>query len=289
MSSSTDTAGATARGVRGSPCVLVITPTLGQSRFLDQTVASVSAQAVPTLHLLAAPARCLQSLRDRYPGVTVVPDHGPEGGVYGAINAALAAAAVISDWDWFTYINDDDVLLPGCSAALQRHLQSAGADAVLYGDVTAIDRRGQAIALVTTERDPAWFPALLQQGISPLMQQGMLVSRRVVARLGSFDTRYRLCADLDFWLRAYVAGARFCYHPLAVAQFRVHHGQLSSDTALTEWEQAAIVQHLLPQPVSLGRMQLARWRYRLCNLPRYLARARRRGLKTSYELLRHGT
>jgi GT2 family glycosyltransferase len=269
------------------PCVLVVTPTLGASPFLDRTVRSVAALPVATRHLIAAPADRLADLQARFPGTRVVADSGRAGGVYGAINAALAVAAGLAGWDWFTYINDDDVLLPGCATALRRHLAAGAEEAVLYGDVTAVDEREQAISLVTIENDPAWIPALLQQGISPLMQQGMLMHRDLVARLRGFDTRYRLCADLDFWLRAYNAGAGLRYYPLEVARFRIHRGQLSGDTALTEWEQAAIVHRLLPAPISIARMQVARWRYRARNLPRYLARTRRRGIKTSYQLLRH--
>jgi len=35
---------------------------------------------------------------------------GRAGGIYGALTRELAVAG--NDWDWFTYINDDDTLLP---------------------------------------------------------------------------------------------------------------------------------------------------------------------------------
>lgn len=266
--------------------ILVVTPTLGESVFLDKTMDSVATQPLDIMHIISAPAKKQRALQVRFPHALVVVDNGKEGGIYGAINAALAQTT--GEWDWFTYINDDDVLLPGFSEVFYRHLRSAASEPVIYGDVALIDERDRKISLVTTERDPAWIPALLQQGISPLMQQGMLFRRETVRRLQEFDTRYRLCADLDFWLRAYAAGEEFRYYPTCVAQFRVRGGQLSGNTALTMREQEEIIGRHLPVPVSRLKKQVARWRYRTCNLPRYMARVRSRGFRTSYQLLQEG-
>src|SRR6185369_3098988 len=145
-------------------------------------------------HVLAAPVTRLAELRERFPGVGVVPDAGKAGGIYGALNAALASSG--ADWDWFSYINDDDLLLPDFSESLLRYQDAANPLQVLYGDVELIDQEGRYLTRITSEHRPWWIPALLQQGISPLMQQGMLFSRAVVRQLGGFDTRYRLCADL---------------------------------------------------------------------------------------------
>lgn len=267
--------------------LLVVTPTLGQSAFLDNTVASVLAQPLEIQHVISAPAERRESLQRRFPRARVVKDAGKAAGIYGAINAALSQAD--AGWDWFTYINDDDALLPGFGEAAARHLLSAAPEAVVYGDVELIDENDRVLSLVTTERDPAWIPALLQQGISPLMQQGMLVRRDTMLQLGGFDTGYRLCADLDLWLRAYVSNAGFRHYPVRVAQFRLRRGQLSGNTATTLREQEAIVARHLPAAVSPLKKTCARWRYRWCNLPRYLARARAgRGFQTSYELLENG-
>jgi GT2 family glycosyltransferase len=267
--------------------ILVVTPTLGESVFLDKTVDSVMTQLLDIVHVIAAPPEKQGVLQARFPHARVINDGGKAVGLYGALNAALDQ--VSEAWDWFTYINDDDVLLPGFSEAFYRHMRSAAPEPVVYGDVAMIDESDQSISLVTIERDPAWIPALLQQGISPLMQQGMLFRRDVVRNLQGFDTRYRLCADLDFWLRAYVSGAKFRYYPKRVAQFRLRSGQLSGNTATTIREQDDIVRRHLPAPVARWKIARARWRYRVCNLPRYVARTRARGFRTSYELLQGNT
>jgi GT2 family glycosyltransferase len=117
------------------------------------------------------------------------------------------------------------------------------------------------------------------------MQQGMLFRREIVETLGGFDLHYRLCSDLDFWLRALVSGAPFRYYRSCVAQFRLRGGQLSGNTELTIREQDEIVNRHLPVSFSFLHKLAARWRYRAFNLPRYLARLRTRGFRTSYQLL----
>lgn len=269
-----------------TPRLLVVTPTLGETPLIEQTVRGVAALRLPLLHVLAAPASRIGELKSRFPGTLVVADAGRAGGVYGAINAGLAA--VPSGWDWFTYINDDDLLLPGFETLYARHMLLPGRPAVGYGDVALMREDGSVLSRITTERTPSWIPALLQQGISPLMQQGTIFRRDVVERLGAFDLRYRLCADLDFWLRALTSGFGFRHHAVTVAGFRLRSGQLSSDTRLTEREQEAIVASLLPARVAPVVRILAKCRYRLLNLPRYVERARMGGLRTSYALLASG-
>lgn len=266
-----------------APSILVVTPTLGDSSYLDATVRSVREQPFPITHVLAVPAPRVAELQARYPHARVVPDAGRAGAIYGALNAGLDQAP--ADWDWFTYINDDDLLQPGFAAAATRLFAAPGATAVCYGDVELIDDAGRRLGLITVAPDPRWIPALLQEGISPLMQQGMLFRRDCVERLRRFDLQYRLCADLDFWLRALAAGESFHYHPAVVAQFRLRRGQLSGNTAQTEREQEHIVRRHLAQPVPPWHRRLARLRYRLHNLPRYVERFRTRGIHTSYTLL----
>jgi hypothetical protein len=126
---------------------------------------------------------------------------------------------------------------------------------------------------------------VLHNGISPLNQQGMLFHRKAVEKLGGFDLQYRLCADLDFWARAYAAGFPFRYYNLETGQFRIRAGQLSGDVGQTRREQAAIVEKLFPQRPARLVLAAIRLLYRLQNLPRYVRRWRSVGWRRSEEVL----
>ena len=267
--------------------LLVLTPTLGRSAFLEETRASVASLGPDVLHVMVCPLNRIADLRLRYPECRVVADAGPAGGIYGALNAGLTAVG--EDWDWFTYINDDDTLGPDFGTMLRAHIHQTTPEDVTYGNVRLIDESSEPFGYVTTERNPRYLPHILHQHISPLNQQGMLFSRRVVAELGGFDLRYKLCADLDFWVRACAAGREFRYYPLEVGQFRVRPGQLSGDVGLTRLEFSEVVRRNLASPPGINELRFARLRYRWQNLPRYLTRLRRVGWRTSEEVLSGGT
>ncbi len=268
--------------------LLILTPTLGTSPYLPEAVASVRAvRGVEVCHVLVCPDGQIETLRRAYPECTVTVDQGRAGGVYGALNAGLAAAP--AGWEWFTYINDDDLLAPHFNALLARHCRPENANTVAYGDIMNIDSAGHPLGRMTVEATPRRMPALLQQGISPAGQQGMLFGAPVARALGGYRLQFKLCADLDFWVRAHAAGFRFVYYGQTVGCFRIQPGQLSGDIMLTRQELDAITAENFPRTASPAARRLARWLYRLANAPRYLERWRAVGrLSTSESMLGSG-
>ncbi len=269
------------------PKLLIITPTLGTSAYLTQTVAAVRAiGGVDLQYLLVCPADRVQSLKADYPDCDVAADQGKTGGLYGAINAGLAAARL--GWKWFTYINDDDLLSPGFAEMARRHCRSENLATVAYGDIETIDGAGASLGTMTIESNPAYFPALLQAGISPTGQQGMLFGEPVVRALGGYDLKYRVCADLDFWVRARARGFPFRYYPMEVGRFRIRPGQISGEVSLLRDQLDEITRAHFPAPVSGIVKRIARLRYRLLNLPRYVRRFRAVGMAKSLDVLAAG-
>ena len=267
--------------------LLILTPTLGASPYLDQTIRSVASLDLPIHHVLVCPAARIAELAERFPGCRVVADAGKEGGLYGALNAGLAAASGLS-WDWFTYINDDDLLSAGFAGMLVRHDARGEPASVAYGNVETIDEHGASLGCMTVESDPAYFPALLQGGISPVGQQGMVFGAPVVRALGGYHLQYNICADLDFWARARAQGFAFRYYPEEVGRFRIRPGQISGNVSLLRTQVAEITRAQFPAPVSPAARRFARWRYRWRNLPKYLRRLRAVGFARSLDVLRTG-
>ena len=260
---------------------------MGTSPFLEETLRSVAALSLPVDHLLVCPAGETAALAARYPDYRVVADAGKAGGLYGALNAGLAAAKEIS-WDWFTYINDDDLLSPGFGEMIRQHDARGDLATVAYGDVETIDARGESLGRMTVESDARYFPALLQQAISPVGQQGMVFGAPVVRVLGGYDLKYRICADLEFWARACAQGFAFRYYPVEVGRFRIRAGQISGEVSLLSQQVEEITRTHFPVPVSSAAKGFARLRYRVRNLPRYLGRLRAVGLASSLDVLRTG-
>jgi hypothetical protein len=245
--------------------LLVVTPTLGQSRWLDATIASVDALRVPRTHLLVAPASMTAGLARRFPQCKVVPEPSPGRGMYAAMNAGVAA---VENWNVLTCLNDDDRLSsPGFDVAA-----GAGAE-IAYGRVAFIDSQGARLGAIPVARHGGDLAALLARGIMPLAQPGTMFHRDVWKKLGGFDESYRLAGDLDFFVRALAAGLRFTYVGEQVAEFRLSEGQLSKRRAemLAETARALTPLTASPRPVA------ALWRFRLGNLGVYADRVRRHG------------
>ncbi len=266
--------------------VLILTPTLGTSPYLEESVRAVQACRANIRHALVCPERQIAALRGRFPHCEVMADAGKTGGIYGALNAGLAAAG--DGWQWFTYINDDDLLTPGFSRLLEQHCRPENAATVAYGDILNIDGAGRSLGRMTIEGDARRIPALLQGGISPLGQQGMLFGEPVVRALGGYQLDFKLCADLDFWARALAAKFRFVYYPWTVGCFRIQPGQLSGDVSVTKREQDRITNECFPERAGLLARRFARWNYRLRNAPRYVERWRAVGRLTTSDTMLGG-
>ena len=262
--------------------ILVLTPTLGTSAFIEETCASVAAVMLPKRHVLVCPEAKIAELRARFPACEVVADAGREGGLYGALNAGLAAAGA---WDWFTYINDDDTLGRDFATFAERHMRADNERVIGYGDVSLRDEARRRLGVMSVEKNPARFVPLLDAGVSPVSQQGMLFSRAVVDALGGYRPQWRLCGDQDFWLRALKAGFAFQHFNGEVGCFRVRAGQLSGDVGRVEVEMAAITREQFPEPTTAGKKRAARVAFRARNLRRIAARVSRTGWKTNAELL----
>jgi hypothetical protein len=262
--------------------LLVLTPTLGESRWLEETVASVAGLPVACRHVLIAPEKAVSVLSARFPAAQVVPERGV--GMYAAINAGLAE---VGDWDAFTYLNDDDLLLPNFAAVAQTAARAGDRPLIVYGRVRLIDAQGRRLGAIPVSPAPSLNRALYAQRIEPVYQHGTLVTRAALGALGGFDETMRFCGDSEFLARACVTGVPFAHvGGAAVAAFRLRAGQLSKNRAALVAERARVDQKLglLTSGMTL-RHRWVRWRFRGANLCVYAERIARHGLVSFNELL----
>jgi hypothetical protein len=263
--------------------LLVITPTLGQSPHLSETVGCINRLDLSIQHIISCPRTKVVELGARFPRSHVVADRGREAGLYGAINAGLAAAQ--KRWDFFTYLNDDDCFGMHFAAMFKRHATAENLRTVGFGCIWNIDKAGRKVTGMTVGPYPQQYPALLQMGISPTGQQGMVFGREVVEAIGAYSTQYKICGDLDYWCRAMAAGFRFIFYPLEAGRFRLQAGQISGDVRTLRDELQRITRIHFPKEIPVLQKKLAKATYRLYNAPRYFQRIARLGLKNSYQLL----
>ncbi|MEI6467721.1 MAG: glycosyltransferase [Verrucomicrobiota bacterium] len=263
--------------------LLVVTPTLGESPWLEETISSVAAVAGAPEHVLVAPADKVAALARRYPRVAVVAE--PGGGMYAAINAGLAVGRA---WDAFTYINDDDVLLPDFAAVVNAVREGgAGGPRIAYGGVRLIDAEGRRIGAIPISPTPEINRALYAQRLEPVFQHGTVATRAVVELMGGFNASLRFCGDSEFLARACLRGIPFLrVTRREVAAFRLRPGQLTKNRPAMIAERAQVDSSLeLERTGPAAELRMARWRFRLANAPIYAERIVRHGFVSFDELL----
>jgi glycosyltransferase involved in cell wall biosynthesis len=252
---------------------LLVIPTLGESAYLAEAVASALALGPAWQVMLVGPSARVADLRRAFPACKVVAESGR--GLYGAINDGLRAAG--DAWSWCSYLNDDDTV-----ALAAGNIPNGQAD-IIYGRVDYIDETGRRLGAFPVEPSVRRLPRLLAAGVPALTPQGTLISRRAYEELDGFDPQLRFCGDFDFWLRASQRGLKFVHRPERVGAFRIRAGQLSAQRTAAAAELAGVCKkHGGGRPWFL--LAAARLGFKLRHLPLIFERRRLTGYWRSRDL-----
>lgn len=137
----------------------------------------------------------------------------PDEGIYDALNKGLRVAR----GEWFYVLGSDDELLP--DGIWKMISNSKGYDCV-YGDVYLCDNKGKSVLF--TSKPVKVLPTAIC-----CSHQAIIMKREVVLALGGFDINFRISADYDLLLRAYLKGYRFYQTHEKIAYFANGEGASS--------------------------------------------------------------
>jgi glycosyltransferase involved in cell wall biosynthesis len=200
--------------VSDAPLVSVVTPSLNQGRFIEETIRSVLEQDYPRVEYVVVDGgstdETLAILR-RHPSVRWVsePDRGQAD--------AIAKGFRISSGEILAWLNSDDLYLPGAiSAAVEAFRRERCG--LVYGAWRQIDELGETIRDVPVK--PWDYPMLLERA-NFVAQPAAFFTREAYETVGGIDARYRYAMDLDLWMRI---GARYPVGRVerTLAAFRIH-------------------------------------------------------------------
>jgi glycosyltransferase involved in cell wall biosynthesis len=184
-------------------------------------------------------------------GVRVI--SAPGTSIYEAHNRGFAetrAPAIV-------LLNADDVLLPGALAAWRDALARAPEADIVRGRATFAEIDGAGVAGPVAGADErAAGPLdtdLLLRG--PCAINSLCIRRAVIDRIGAFDTAYRLAADREWMLRAWIADVAVVEIDRAVYRYLMHDGSSTIDRArknfaLVRRENIAIAQRYMTGEVA---------------------------------------
>ena len=233
------------------PLVSVVTPTLNQAQFLERTLASVRRQTYPNLeHIVidgGSTDGTLDILRREGEAGSLRWTSEPDGGMYDALNKGIDTAS----GEVLAYLNSDDAWLPWAVERVMRVFGSKHDVDIVFGDGIKVD---EDIGKQRLRLFPP-FDRISLANYESLMQPAVFWRRRLIERIGGFDTGMRYVADLDYWLRAAEAGARIVHVREVLAVERIHAARLSSAQreAMAAEDGAMRARHAGEQGGSAGR------------------------------------
>jgi len=200
------------------PRLSLVTPTLNQAQFLEDTLLSVLNQGYPDLEYWVfdggstdGTQEILRRRGDRLAGW----ESGPDRGQSDAVNKGWQRSTGKYLW----WLNGDDMLAPGALAVAARFLEENPQIDLVFGDLLRIDEQGRAVEV---HRVPPFGLTGYILGGHHVSQAGALMRREVLDRVGTLDVDLHYLMDTDYWHRLALAGGRIAHIPQVLALFRVH-------------------------------------------------------------------
>ena len=140
-------------------------------------------------------------VRGVQPDAVVV--QSPDRGIYDAMNQGWARAR----GEYVMFLNADDRYLPDALEEIMRDLRAKPDADILHGCIRVNGRKFSPARGVSSFHGARVF------------HPASAIRRSLLERLGGFDTQWKICADLDFFLRAKESGAVFRFIDREITDF----------------------------------------------------------------------
>lgn len=240
-----------------TPSISVVTPSLNQVDFIAEAIRSVVEQGYPRLEYVVQDGGSTDGTRDVLEHWNHALHHwesAPDGGQAAAINAGFRHVS----GEILSYLNADDVLLPGSLATVGRYFQKHPTVDVVYGHRVLIDADSREIGRWVLPRHSD--ATLLWVDFIP--QETLFWRRELWKRVGGLDERVDFVIDWDLALRFREAGATFARLPRFFGAFRIHAGQkLATMSHVGAQEASEIRQRVHGRVVTQAEILVNVWPY----------------------------
>ncbi len=196
--------------------ISIITPSMNQGPFIEETIRSVLAQDVEEVEYFVADGgstdqtvEILQRYDDRLRWVSE-----SDRGQAHAVNKGIAATSgEIIGW-----LNSDDVYVPGALAAVRDAFEANPDADVVFGRADHIDADGNVVGAYPVE--PVSLDRLRET--CTFCQPAVFFRRGATERWGTLNEHLQFCMDYEYWIRLIEGGARFHFLDEVLAGSRLH-------------------------------------------------------------------
>ena len=212
-----------------APTISIVTPSLNQAEYLEQTICSVTDQQYSALEYVVQDGgstdSSLEIIRRHAPRLAHW-ESAPDRGQAHAINLGMGHTR----GEIMAFLNSDDLLLPGSLAYVGRYFQQHPEADVVYGHRLLVDEQGHEIG--------RWILPPHDDHVLPwadyIPQETMFWRRSAWDRVGGgLDESFHFALDWDLILRFRAAGLQFVRLPRFLGAFRVTEQQKTSQLVET--------------------------------------------------------
>lgn len=150
--------------------------------------------------------------------------------------------------EYIALLDADDAWMPEKISKQLVRMRETNAD-ICYTDA---ERFGEGASFGTKFSDALSFPegdvldALLRTNF--IVNSSVMLTKRVVERIGLEDERFRRLPDYEYWLRASLAGVRFCCVHEPLVRYRMHAAQQGKKVSETLAYLVALYVKMLGSP-----------------------------------------
>ena len=210
------------------PTISIVTPSLNQAAYLEQTILSVKMQDYPGLEYR------IQDGGSTDGSVDIIERHAKDLAGWKSEPDEGQADAIIRGFgeckgDVLAYLNSDDIYLPGALKAAGEAFAADPELDLLYGDVVFID--GDEKPLVVDILPRYNWEDLKRVCVIP--QPAAFWRRRAYEAVGGIDASLQFSLDYDLFLRIAERG-KVVHLPRLMSAFRVHP-EAKSSVAKQQW------------------------------------------------------
>jgi len=228
--------------------VSIVTPSYNQGQFIEETIRSVLLQGYPNVEHIIIDGGSTDDSVDiirKYEKWLTYWTSEPDRGQAHAINKGLERATGII----LTWLNSDDVLLPGTVRRAVEWLNAHQDVSVVYGRLNRIDSQSNPVPTPTLPKDNLEFGKETAIGECIVNQPGCFWRREIMNQVGLLNEDLHYAMDYEFWVRMVLAGAKFKRLSEVVANFRLSSGSKTvGQTADHALEHLAVMDRFLSDP-----------------------------------------
>ena len=200
------------------PRITIVTPSYNQGRFIAETIESVLRQDYPDVEHIVVDGMSTDETADvlaRYPHLRVIRE--PDRGQADAINKGFA----IATGSIYTFLNSDDVLLPGALKRVAAEIRPEEGRHVVMGRCRFIDERGRFTGIEHPSHFEGFRRVLEVWKGHTIPQPAVFWTAQVWTECGPL--RESLVLDYDLFCRI---ARRYRFHVIdqVLAAYRLHEG-----------------------------------------------------------------